>query len=109
MLGRAPMLLDHLHGAMARFARTDWPVGTAPPAGRTRAVLHAAGELEERFVEVDLTPPPAGGGPGGGRGGSIDLGGGGVPGGPLVINLERLMGARKDVRTLRVGGAAEGR
>lgn len=60
------------------------------------------GELEERFVEVDLTPPPAGGGPGGGRGGSIDLGGGGVPGGPLVINLERLMGARKDVRTLRV-------
>ncbi|KAG2445966.1 hypothetical protein HXX76_000569 [Chlamydomonas incerta] len=57
------------------------------------------GELEDAFVEVDLTSSS---GRGGGGGGIIDLGGGGGPQGPVVINLERLMSGKRDVRTLRV-------
>ncbi|KAG2452530.1 hypothetical protein HYH02_002768 [Chlamydomonas schloesseri] len=58
------------------------------------------GELEDAFVEVDLTSSNGGGR--GGGGGIIDLGGGGGPQGPVVINLERLMSGKRDVRTLRV-------
>ncbi|KXZ56006.1 hypothetical protein GPECTOR_2g1558 [Gonium pectorale] len=58
------------------------------------------GELEDAFIQVDLTPPASGGGRGGG--GVIDLGGGGGPQGPVLINLERLMSGKRDVRTLKV-------
>ncbi|GLC73689.1 hypothetical protein PLESTF_001408600 [Pleodorina starrii] len=79
------------------------PLGSAGPGAGLEALRERlrTGELEDVFVEVDLTPPANGGS---GRGGGvIDLGsGGGVPGGPVVINLERLMSGKRDVRTLRV-------
>ncbi|KAG2482969.1 hypothetical protein HYH03_018146 [Edaphochlamys debaryana] len=62
------------------------------------------GELEDVYIEVDLTPPPgARGGGGAGGPGIIDLGGFGMgsPQTPVVINLTNL-GGKKDVRTLKV-------
>ncbi|GLI58986.1 hypothetical protein VaNZ11_000807 [Volvox africanus] len=79
------------------------PLGSGGPGAGLEALRDRLrkGELEDVFVEVDLTPP-ANGAPGRG-GGVIDLGaGGGAPAGPVVINLERLMSGRRDVRTLRV-------
>ncbi|EFJ50719.1 hypothetical protein VOLCADRAFT_120588 [Volvox carteri f. nagariensis] len=77
-------------------------LGAAGPGGGLEALRERLrnGELENVFIEVDLTPPANGGS---GRGGGVlDLGpGGGVPGGPVVINLERLMSGKRDVRTLR--------
>ena len=65
----------------------------------TAHISGRAGELEDAFIEVDLTSS----GRGGSGGGIIDLGGGGGgPQGPVVINLERLMSGKRDVRTLRV-------
>ncbi|GIL47645.1 hypothetical protein Vafri_4413 [Volvox africanus] len=79
------------------------PLGSAGPGAGLEALRDRLrkGELEDVFIEVDLTPPANGAS---GRGGGvIDLGaGGGAPAGPVVINLERLMSGRRDVRTLRV-------
>jgi hypothetical protein len=102
-------LPPHFHHANAGYypARAERATRRVSCGGVERDILlphrhhRRAGELEDVFVEVDLTPPANGGS---GRGGGvIDLGaGGGGPSGPVVINLERLMSGRRDVRTMRV-------